>query len=119
MFPLRKKGNKRFIIVSEFLIKAIKHFQISQNQQQYYFNIFYKAHVIFNFRKNQEGYWIAHHIAEQLKTKAILIFNAFFSNNIIIFTFDNSSNHSAYSDNILIANQMLLNIIKKGQFLNT
>ena len=64
---------------------------------------------MFNPRKNQEGYWIANHVVEQLKTKAIPIFNALFPNCIAVFAFDNSSNHGAYSDDALIANRMLLN----------
>ena len=43
-----------------------------------------------------------------MEYKAILIFKALFPNYIAVFAFDNSSNHSAYCSNALLANQMNL-----------
>jgi len=40
--------------------------------------------------------------------KVIPIFKALFPNCIAVFAFDNSSNHSAYHSNALLANQMNL-----------
>ncbi|RIA79867.1 hypothetical protein C1645_839743 [Glomus cerebriforme] len=80
--PLRKKGNVRSIIVSEFLSEECG--------------------------KDREGYWMSEHLIEQVKTKAILIFETIFSNCIALFAFDNSSNHAAFRSDALVASRMNL-----------
>jgi len=46
------------------------------------------------------------HLIEQVEYKTIPIFKALFSNCIRIFAFDNSSNHSAFASNALVAKRM-------------
>ena len=48
------------------------------------------------------------HLLEQIKYKAILIFEALYSNCIAVFAFNNSSNHSAFSEDALITSRMNL-----------
>ncbi len=59
--------------------------------------------------KNQEGYWIADHLLEQIKYKAIPIFETLYPNYISVFAFNNSSNHAAFGKDTLVASQMNLN----------
>ncbi|EXX76797.1 hypothetical protein RirG_029770 [Rhizophagus irregularis DAOM 197198w] len=52
---------------------------------------------------NQEGYWTAEHLLEQIECKAISIFEALYPDCIAVFAFDNSSNHAAFSKDALVA----------------
>jgi len=51
---------------------------------------------------------MSENLVEQVKTKAISIFETIFPNCIALFAFDNSSNHAAYRYNALVTNQMNL-----------
>src|SRR5437763_14413755 len=46
------------------------------------------------------------HLIEQLEYKAIPIFETLFPNCIAVFAFDNSSNHSAFAPDALVAKRM-------------
>ncbi|CAG8741316.1 8503_t:CDS:2, partial [Rhizophagus irregularis] len=58
--------------------------------------------------KDREGYWTSKHLINQIKTKAIPIFETLFPNCIALFAFDNSSNHAAFKPDALVANKMNL-----------
>src|SRR6266542_3194828 len=58
---------------------------------------------------NQEGYWTAEHLLEQIEYKAIPIFKALYPDCMAVFAFDNSSNYAAFSKDALVASQMNLN----------
>ncbi|PKB99305.1 hypothetical protein RhiirA5_300295, partial [Rhizophagus irregularis] len=62
---------------------------------------------------NQEGYWIAEHLLEQIECKVIPIFEALYSDCVAVFAFDNSSNHAAFSKDALVASRMNLNLSGK------
>ena len=58
--------------------------------------------------KNQEGFWTIDNLLEQVRDKAIPIFEAKFPNAIAVFAFDNSTNHAVYAEDALIAAKMNL-----------
>ncbi|GBC44302.2 hypothetical protein RIR_jg15390.t1 [Rhizophagus irregularis DAOM 181602=DAOM 197198] len=69
---------------------------------------FDNAHVYLQPGKDHEGYWTSKYLINQIKIKAIPIFETLFPNCIALFAFDNSSNHAAFKPDILIANKMNL-----------
>ena len=106
--PLRKKGNGRSIMVSEFLTEAYGRLCLSDEQVFDHRNVPKEARVYLQPGKNQEGYWTSEHLINQVKTKAIPIFEAMFPNCIGLFAFDNSSNHAAFKSDALVASKMNL-----------
>ncbi|GES84847.1 hypothetical protein GLOIN_2v1785920 [Rhizophagus clarus] len=56
--------------------------------------------------KNQEGYWTMNYLLEQVKLKAIPIFEALFPTYIAVFAFNNNSNHAAFLPDTLVASKM-------------
>ena len=106
--PLRKKGNGRSIMVSEFLTEAHGRLCLSDEQVFDHRNIPKEARVYLQPGKNQEGYWTSEHLINQVETKAIPIFEAIFPNCIGLFAFDNSSNHAAFKSDALVASKMNL-----------
>src|SRR6266542_5856407 len=95
-------------MVSEFLSEACGRLCLSQEDIIKYPTIPNKARVYLMPGKNQEGYWTVQNLLEQVEYKAIPIFEALFPNCIVVFAFDNSSNHLAYRSDALIANRMNL-----------
>ncbi|RIA90689.1 hypothetical protein C1645_823067 [Glomus cerebriforme] len=59
--------------------------------------------------KNEEGWWIAEHLLDQVVNSAIPIFNTLYPNAIAVFAFDNSTNHGAMAKDGLNASNMNLN----------
>lgn len=106
--PLRKKGNSRSIMVSEFLTEACGRLKLDAQTIKNYPNIPQKARVYLIPGKNQEGYWTINHLLEQVKSKAIPIFETLFSICIAVFAFDNSSNYAAFLPDALVASKMNL-----------
>ena len=106
--PLRKKGNGRSVMVSEFLTEQCGRLKLNLQQHQQNSSIPEEARVYLQPGKNQEGFWTSEHLIEQVKTKAIPIFEAIFPNCIALFAFDNSSNHVAYRSDALVASKMNL-----------
>ncbi|UZO14801.1 uncharacterized protein OCT59_006245 [Rhizophagus irregularis] len=104
--PLRKKGNGRSIMVSEFLTEACGRFKLNAQTIENYPNIPQEACIYLIPGKNQEGYWTMNHLLEQVKSKAIPIFEALFPTCIAVFAFDNSSNHAAFLPDALVASKM-------------
>jgi hypothetical protein len=104
--PLRKKGNGRSIIVSEFLTEACGRLKLDAQIIKNYPNILQEARVYLIPGKNQEEYWTMNHLLEQVKSKAIPIFETLFPTCIAVFAFDNSSNHAAFLPNALVVSKM-------------
>ncbi|CAB4403889.1 unnamed protein product [Rhizophagus irregularis] len=67
-----------------------------------------EARVYLQPEKDREDFWINEHLIEQVKMKAILIFEANFPNCVALFAFDNSSNHAAYKSDAFVASRMNL-----------
>ena len=93
-------------MISEFLSEACRHLCLSQEDIIKYPTISEEARVYLIPGKNQEGYWTVQHLLEQVEYKAIPIFKTLFPNCVAVFAFDNSSNHSAYHSDALLANRM-------------
>ena len=107
--PLRKKGQGKSIMVSDFLLETIGCLKLTDEQAQVYPNISQEARKFLRPGKNEEGWWTAKHLLEQVKNNAIPIFEIMHPNAIAVFAFDNSTNHGAMADNALCAQRMNLN----------
>ncbi len=101
--PLRKKGNGRSIMVSEFLTEIDGRLCLQQTNILQNPNIPEEARCYLKPGKNQEGYWTAEHLLEQIKCKVIPIFETLYPNCVAVFAFDNSSNHAAFGKDALVA----------------
>ncbi|UZO29111.1 uncharacterized protein OCT59_022601 [Rhizophagus irregularis] len=106
--PLRKKGNGRSIMVSEFLSEECGRLKLNAQQHQENSSIPQEARTYLQPGKDREGYWTSEHLIDQVKTKAIPIFKTLFPNCIGLFAFDNSSNHAAFRHDALVASKMNL-----------
>ena len=104
--PLKKKGNGRSIMVSDFLTEACGRLKLNQEHVINNPHVPEKARVILKPGKNQDGYWTNEHLIEQVELKAIPIFEALFPGCIALFAFDHSSNHSSYKSDALVASRM-------------
>ena len=76
--PLRKKGNGRSIMVSEFLMEECGRLKLNSQQRQQNPSIPEEARAYLQSEKDREGYWTSEHLIEQVKTKAIPILKQFF-----------------------------------------
>ncbi|CAG8706927.1 9613_t:CDS:2, partial [Cetraspora pellucida] len=65
-----------------------------------------EACCIIHLGNNRDGYWTISDVAQQLKNKAISIFEAMHPGCVAVFAFDNSSNHAAFANNALVVSQM-------------
>jgi hypothetical protein len=99
--PLRKKGNGRSIMVSEFLLEACGRLQLSEEEKRIHPNVPVEARCYLTPGRNQEGYWTVEDLLNQIKNKAIPIFETKFPDAIAVFAFDNSTNHTAYAKMLL------------------
>src|SRR6185369_16802478 len=104
--PLHKKGNGKSIMVSEFLTEACGRLKLTAKQIEDCPDVPEEAQVYLKPGKNDEGYWTAECLIEQVEYKAIPIFEALFPNCIAVFAFDNSSNHSTFAPDALVAKRM-------------
>ena len=95
-------------MVSEFLTEIDGRLHLQLTDITKYPDIPKEARCYLKPGKNQEGYWIAEHLLEQIKYKAIPIFETLYPNCIAVFAFDNSSNHAVFSKDALVANRMNL-----------
>ncbi|GBB90989.1 hypothetical protein RclHR1_18070004 [Rhizophagus clarus] len=108
--PLRKKGNGRSIMVSEFLTEVDGHLHLQQTDIEKHPHVPEAVRCYLKPGVNQEGYWTAEHLLEQIEYKAIPIFEALYPDCVAVFAFDNSSNHAAFSKDALVVNRMNLNL---------
>ncbi|GES93332.1 hypothetical protein RCL_jg21131.t1 [Rhizophagus clarus] len=106
--PLRKKGNDRSIMVSEFLSEECGRLKLNAQQIQENPSIPKEARAYLQPGKDREGFWTSEHLIDQVKTKTIPIFETLFPNCIALFAFDNSSNHAAFKSDALVASRMNL-----------
>ena len=106
--PLRKKGNGRSIMVSEFLSEECGRLKLNAQQHQENPSVPEEARTYLQPGKDREGFWTSEHLIEQVKTKVIPIFETLFPNCIALFAFDNSSNHAAFKSDALVASRMNL-----------
>jgi len=107
--PLRKKGNGKSIMVSEFLTEVDGRLKLKPTDIEQYPTIPAEAREYLEPGKDREGYWTAENVLEQIKTKAIPIFEILYPNCIGVFAFDNSSNHAIFAKDALISKRMNLN----------
>jgi len=107
--PLRKKGNGKSIMVSEFLTEVDGHLKLKPTDIEQYPTVPVEAREYLELGKNHEGYWTTENVLNQIKNKAIPIFEILYPNCIGVFAFDNSSNHAIFAKDSLVAKRMNLN----------
>ncbi|GBC50571.2 uncharacterized protein OCT59_001487 [Rhizophagus irregularis] len=96
-------------MVSEFLTEVDGHLRLQQADIEKHPHVPKAARCYLKPGTNQEGYWTAEHLLEQIEYKAIPIFEALYPDCVAVFAFDNSSNHAAFSKDALVASRMNLN----------
>ncbi|GES72956.1 hypothetical protein RCL_jg15606.t1 [Rhizophagus clarus] len=105
--PLRKKRQGRSIHVSDFLTDTIGRLKLSSDVVDD--GIPHEARVIINPGKNFDGWWNIDQLIDQIKTRAIPIFEKTHPGMVAVFAFDNSSSHAKLADDTLNAVYMNLN----------
>ncbi|UZO09798.1 uncharacterized protein OCT59_030011 [Rhizophagus irregularis] len=107
--PLRKKGNGKSIMINKFLTEIDGRLKLKPTDIEQYPTVLAEACEYLEPGKDREGYWIAENVLNQIKTKAILIFEILYPNCIGVFAFDNSSNHAIFAKDALVSKRMNLN----------
>ena len=104
---LRPKGRGQGIMVSEFLLPfgRLNLFSLSDEKQQEVMEktglTFKEAAELFEYGKNNEGYWDGPKLHKQVVNKALPIAEALYPGYSLLFLFDNATSHSVYADNAL------------------
>ena len=111
--PLRKKGQGKSIMVSDFLLETIGRLKLTEQDSLLNPNIPFEARKYLKPGKNEEGWWTAEHLIDQVINYAIPIFEILYPNAIAVFAFDNSTNHGAMAKNAL--NVMNMNVNPGGK----
>ncbi len=111
---LWKKGNSHLILVNEFLTNVCGHLVLS-DEMQTSDDFPREAYVIIHLGKNNDGWWKADDLVNQIVEHAISIFEACFSGCQALFAFDNASSHAAFSPDMLITKHMNLSSDRKQQ----
>jgi hypothetical protein len=93
---LKAKGPGRSVMVSEFQCPC--HGTMRHNGMI--------SRKLFKAGAGREGYWSHQEVVRQLKEEAIPIFRALHADCIVVFLFDQSSNHEACSSDALVASRM-------------
>jgi len=96
-------------MVSDFLLKTIRRLKLTPEQSQLNPNIPVKARKYLKPGKNEEGWWTADHLIDQVVNYAISIFEVLYPDAIVIMAFNNSTNHDAMPKNGLNAAKMNVN----------
>src|SRR5436190_23942951 len=107
--PLRKKGHGKSIMVSDFLLETIGRLKLTPEQSLLNPNIPVEARKFLKPGKNEEGWWTAEHLIDQVINYAIPIFETIYPNAIAVMAFDNSTNHGAMPEDGLNATKMNVN----------
>lgn len=107
--PLRKKGQGKSIMVSDFLLETDGRLKLNENEILLYPEVPVEARKFLKPGKNEEGWWTAEHLLDQVINYAIPIFETKYPNAIGIFAFDNSTNHGAMAKDALNINNMNVN----------
>ncbi|GBB99858.1 hypothetical protein RclHR1_03660005 [Rhizophagus clarus] len=110
---LRKKGQEKSIMVSDFLLEIDRRLKLNENEILLYSEVPVKARKFLRSGKNEEGWWTAEYLLNQVINYAILIFEAKYSNAIGIFAFDNNTNHRTMAKDTLNVNN--INVNPKGK----
>ena len=96
--------------MSEFLLPfgRLNLFSLSEKKQQEVIQktglIFRKVVELFEYEKNNEGYWDSPKLHKKVVTKALPIAKTLYSGYSLLFLFDNSTSHSIYADNCKMVN---------------
>jgi len=96
-------------MVSDFLLETIGRLKLTSKQSLLNPNIPNEARKYLKPGKNEEGWWTADHLIDQVINYAIPIFEAIYSDAIAVFAFDNSTNHGAMPEDGLNAAKMNVN----------
>jgi hypothetical protein len=97
--PLRKKGMGLSLHVSDFLTEVEGRLKFEEET----------ACVIMKPGVNRDGWWTSEDLVDQIKNKAIPIFEKCFPDAVGVFAFDNATSHSCFANDALIATRMNLN----------
>ncbi|RGB23169.1 hypothetical protein C1646_774911 [Rhizophagus diaphanus] len=99
------------IYISDFICKIIGQLQLNEEQKlsEAEVSILHEARIIMNPGKNNNGWWTVEKLVEQIIQCAIPIFEVTHPNAIGIFAFDNSTSHSAFAPDALVASRMNVN----------
>lgn len=73
---------------------------------------------IFEYRKNNDGYWDKTKLHQQVVTKALLIAKALYPSYSLIFLFDNATSHSVYIRDTLRIGDININLRSKQSYLH-
>lgn len=65
-----------------------------------------EAVEVFEFGKNNQGYWTGADLLKQVKNKALPIAQALYPGYSLLFLFDNATSHSVYGQDALQVNNM-------------
>jgi len=104
--PLRKKGQEKSIMVSEFLLETIGRLKLTDELVASYLDIPKDARKYLRPGKNEEDWWTSEHLLDQVINLAIPIFNILYPDAIAVFAFDNSTNHGTMAKDGLNAFNM-------------
>ncbi|CAG8807959.1 3058_t:CDS:2 [Cetraspora pellucida] len=118
MPPLHKKEIDKSLMVSEFLTETYDHLTITLKKidKLNLLPIFLQeACVIIKPDKNDKGWWNGSNLLTQVANKAIPIFEATHLNCIGVFIFNNSTNHSAFANDMLCAKKITFILVVNSQ----
>ena len=106
--PLRPKGQGRSIMVSEFLCECHGPMKLNHEQREKFPDVPFETKVIITPGKQQDGYWTAANLVEQVRERAMPIFKILHPDSDALFLFDNSQNHRCLPPNALRASALNL-----------
>ena len=95
-------------MVSDFLCECHGPLRLSPEQQALHPDVPKEARILLHPGKNAEGYWTNDKLVEQVRTRAIPIFQIVHPNCDGLFAFDNSQNHHAVAPDALVATKLNL-----------
>jgi hypothetical protein len=110
--PLRPKTKGRGIMVSEFLLpfSRLNLATLSTEEQEDLVTrcglAATEAVEIFEFGKNNQGYWDGADLLKQVREKALPIAEALYPGYSLLFLFDNATSHSVYAPDALQVKNM-------------
>ena len=96
-------------MVNEFLLETIGWLKLTSEESLLNPNIPVEACKYLKPEKNEEGWWTADHLIDQVINYAIPIFEAIYPSAIAIMAFDNSTNHDAMPEDGLNAARINVN----------
>ena len=107
--PLKPKSKGKGLMVSEFLTAAQGRLHCINEDSAGNRHITSTTEIIqYGSGKNDDGWWTAEKMVEQVRDKAIPIFEKAFLEKTAVFIFDNSSSHTAIAPDALVASRINL-----------